>query len=220
MNKEIFRLSVLWTLLVGCISCTVGCREEITPIPVTPASDLPFVLACTFNEQEIDDLTSVVEVPAGAPIRVFGTLQAKPKEALARSGKATALFTEFEPTPLPNAESKPTLPWNRKPIQLPPPDKPEPLHACILAVVVPFGTQPKSLDAPEIGMTNQYVNPDRKTLTFSGGLLSPSRPGKYTLRLLAAFKREREFRNNDNRNQCGEMKTIREITLISTNAAE
>ena len=99
-------------------------------------------------------------------------------------------------------------------------DKPGHQHVQLFVFVVPFGTQPKTLADSEIGLTNQYVDPDRKSLTFSGGLLSPLRPGKYTLRLWGAFKREREFRKNDDRNQCGPLMPIREITLISTEVAD
>ena len=220
VNRRTFLRSVLGVSLAGVLACSVGCSEKTTPMPVVPASDLPFVLACTVNEQETVDLTTVIEVPAGDPIRVFGTLRTKPGEAFARSGKLTAVFQGFEPTPLPDPMRNIVPGPNRKPNPLPTPDKPEHLHASLIVVVVPFGTQPNSLDASEFGLTNQYVDPDRQTLTYSGGLLCPSRPGKYTLRLWVAFKREREFRQMDDRNLCGKMKTIREITLISTKVAD
>ena len=220
MNHGTFRQSALCASLLGLAAFYVGCGEKAIPTPVVPASDLPFELALTVNEQAAVDLTTVVDVPAGKPIRVFGTLRIIPREAFARSGKMMAIFKDFEPTPLPDPSLKQVPLHRRKPVQPPPSDKPEHLHAMLIAVVVPFGTEPKSLAPSEFGLTNQYVDPDRKLLTFSGGLLCPSRPGKYTLRLWSAYKYEREFRKNDDRNQCGAMKTIREITIICTKAAD
>ena len=90
----------------------------------------------------------------------------------------------------------------------------------LMAVVFPFGTEPKNPSHSEFGLVGEYVDPGRKLLTFSGGLLCPARPGKYTLRLMTAFKHEREFRRFDDRYVCGEYQPIREITIISTKVAD
>lgn len=90
----------------------------------------------------------------------------------------------------------------------------------LMAVVFPFGTEPKNPSHSEFGLVGEYVDPGRKLLTFSGGLLCPARPGKYTLRLMAAYQHEREFRKWDDRYKCGEYRPIREITIISIKVAD
>jgi len=221
MNRKIFRRSILCVSLLGLIAYFVGRSEKTIPTPVVPASSLPFELTLTVNEQETVDPSTVVEVLAGKSIRVFGTLKTKPGEAFARSwGKGASYIEGVELTPLPDPRVNYVPSLNRQPPKSPPPDKPEHLHVMLMAVVFPFGTEPKNPSHSEFAQVGEYVDPGRKLLTFSGGVLCPLCPGTYTLRIMRAYKYERDFRKNDDRWRCGEYRPIREITLISTKAPE
>lgn len=216
-RRSITCVSLLVLIAGGVlIFCLKGCSEQSIPLPIVPVSELPFELKWTVNEIEAGDLNTVIEVLPEKPLLLFGTLHAKPGEAFARSeDKHSPMFVGLTPKPLPD----PMLTYVPSPFRKPPsipPDKPEHLHADLLALAVPFGTQQWSVNPAGLGPTGHYVDPNRKLLTFSGGLLSPARPGKYTLCLWTAYKYEREFRKHDVRSQLGKYKPIREITLIVT----
>ncbi len=221
MSNRFFLGAVLCVSLLGLLIYLAGGEEKTIPTPIVAASNLPFELTLTVNEQETVDLTTVVEVTAGKPILVFGTLRTKPGVAFATSWeKGASCFEGVTLAPLPDPRVNYVPSPFRSPLKSPPPDKPEHLHVMLMAVVFPFGTEPKNARHSEFGLVGEYVDPGRKLLTFSGGLVCPSRPGKYTLRLMTAYKHEREFRKNDDRWRCGEYRPIREITIISTKAAE
>ncbi len=221
MSSRVLVRLILCASILGILTYFVGCREKTIPIPIVPASSLPFELMLTVNEQETVSLATVVEVPAGTPIRVFGTLRTRSGEVFTRSwGKGASFIPGVELTPLPDPSVNYVPSPFRQPPKSPPPDKPEHLHVMLMTVVYPFGTEPKNPSQTEFALVGEYVDPGRKLLTFSGGVLCPSRPGKYTLRLMTAYKHEREFRKNDDRYVCGQYLPIREVTIISMEAAD
>lgn len=195
------RRSVLIALMAGIPLAVWGCHKPIeVPFSTKIAQDLPVTVKWTVNGETVNDATTVFKGSPGAAILVTGELLAKTGTSFARYPRGTFIAGGFEMPPL-------AMPKNsEKPYH----DKPDDLHLFIisyLAYVPGEGSEEEPVDA--CGAFNQIATFDQKTLRFSGGMLTPNKPGRYALRLCASFKPEKECKSDKDRQRIPEMSSMK-----------
>ena len=201
------RRSVLRALMAGIPLAVWGCHKPVeVPFSTKIAEDLPVTVKWTVNSEPLNDATSVLKAPPESAILMTGELLAKAGTSFARCPKGTIMSTGFDMPPL-------AMPKNsEKPYH----DKPDDLHVCIMsyfAYVRGEGREEEPVD--ECGMFNQIATFDQKELRFSGGMLTPKKPGRYVFRLCATFKPEKDCKSDKDRMQpvMSEMKILAQSTI-------
>ena len=185
------RRSVLSALMAGIPLAVWGCHKPIeVPFSTKIAQDLPVTVKWTVNSEPVNDATTVFKGSPGSAILVTGELLAKTGTSFARCPKGTFIAGGFDMPPL-------AMPKNsEKPYH----DKPDDLHVFImlyLAYVRGEGSEEEAVE--NAGVFNQVATFDQKELRFSGGMLTPNKPGRYALRLCASFKLEKECKSDKDR---------------------
>lgn len=201
------RRRVLIALIGGIPLAVWGCHKPIeVPFSTMISQDLPVSVKWTVNSETVNDTTSVFKASPGSAILVTGELLAKTGTSFARCPKGTYFSGDFDMPPL-------AMPKNsEKPYH----DKPDDLHVFLmlyLAYIRSEGREEEPVD--ELGVFNQIATFDQKELRFSGGMVTPKKPGRYAIRLCASFKREKECKSDKERMrpQMSEMKVLAESTI-------
>ena len=196
------RRRVLSTLLAGIPLAVWGCHKPPIELPFSTEilQDLPVTVKWTVNGETVNDAKAVFTASAESPILFTGELLAKTGTSFARCPKGTFIAGGFEMPPL-------AMPKNsEKPYH----DKPDDLHVFIisyLAYLPGEGSEEEPVEAA--GAFNQIATFDQKTLRFSGGMLTPNKPGRYAVRLCASFKLEKECKSDKDRQGIPEMSSMK-----------